>query len=123
MPMQNIKSIVAVIFIVVGLAVLAMTMGGGKYGSGPLLPRAIPFLGAPFGLGLIAAQAAFCALCDAKVGLLWMVGIWILAVPLAMLGNAMNLYPDAISGIDRLVTGPACASALALGFGTVHGRL
>jgi len=121
--MKNIKSIVAVIFIVVGLGVLAMTMGGGKYASGLLLPQAVPFLGAPFGLGLIAAQLAFCLLCDAKVGLLWMVGVWILAVPLALLGNAMNLYPDAISGIDRLVTGPACVSALVLGFGAIHGKL
>lgn len=121
--MQNIKSSVAIIFIVVGLSVMAMTMGGGKSGSGPLLPQAIPFLGAPFGLGLITAQVAFCLLCDAKVGLLWMVGVWILAVPLSMLGNAMNLYPDAISGIDRLVTGPACASALVLGFGAIHGKL
>ncbi len=121
--MKNIKSIVAVIFIGVGLGVLAMTMGGGKYASGPLLPQAIPFLGAPFGLGLTAAQVAFCILCDAKVGLLWIVAVWVLAVPLALLGNTMNLYPDTISGIDRLVTGPACASALVLASGVIHGKL
>lgn len=121
--MMNVKSIVAVVFIVVGLGVLAMTMGGGKYGGGPLLPQAIPVLGAPFGLGLIATQVAFCLLCNARKGLVWIVAVCLLTLPLALLGNAMNLYPDAISGVDRLVTGPACASALALGFGTVNGKL
>lgn len=121
--MQNVKSIVAVVFIAVGLGVLAITMGGGKFGAGFLFPQAIPFFGAPFGLALLAAQVAFCLLCDAKDGLVWMAGICLIALPLALFGNAMNLYPEAMSGIDRLITGPACASAIALGFGTTNGKL
>lgn len=121
--MQNVKSVSAIVFIAVGMAVLAMTMGGGRFGAGPMFPAAIPYLGVPFGLGLLAVQIAFCLLCDARDGLLWILVACVLTVPLALFGNAMNLYPDAIGGMDRVVTGPACASAIAIGFGVVRGSL
>jgi hypothetical protein len=120
--MESAKQLAAIGFIVTGIAVLAMTMSSGKYGGGPLLPQAVPYLGAPFGLGLLAAQAAFCLLCDAKDGLIWMAAVCLIALPLALFGNAMNLYPEAMSGIDRLITGPSCASAIALGAGVVNGK-
>jgi len=104
-----------------GLVVL-LVLGFPASGSRPLAPSLVPYVGWPFGLAFLAAQAAFCLYLGARRDLVLVLAAWVVVVPLILLGTPFRWSPLASSGVDRAVVGAACGSALALGLVTLRGR-
>ncbi len=71
-----------------------------------------------FGLGFLAVQALFCAIMRFKEGFVWMAGSVFLSAPLFVLGAAFShrVGAQAVTGLDRIVGGPALLSGCVLGW-------
>ena len=91
--------------------------------SRPFFPGLVPVFGVPFGLVFAAAQVGFCLLLRLKKGLVLLAVVWIIAAPLVLVFSNAGLTEHAMSTPARAVTGPACASGLALGIAILTGRL
>lgn len=91
--------------------------------GGPLLPTLKNFFGTPFGVAFLAAQLGYTIIFRIKRGWIWILGFCILRIPFFFLTSNTALWrnPEAMSGLDELITGAACISALMLGF-LVFGR-
>jgi hypothetical protein len=111
----------------IGMIVLAafvlISVFGGSAGRAPLLPSLAPFFGVLFGLIFAALQAAFCLYFDKKMGLLLLLGVWVVAVPLVYFTASLRFSDAVMSGSARAVTGAACASAILLGIAVLTGKL
>jgi len=108
-------------------AFVFVTTFGSRYGGRSLLliPPLVPVVGTPFGIIYAVFQLGYCLCLDAKKGILWIVGIWIIVGALIPLMNVGAVFRDerAISGLARIVTGAACASGIALGIGALKQKL
>jgi hypothetical protein len=104
-----------------GFVLLAVFTG--PYRTKPFVPQLVPIFEAHFGFIFAALQIGFCLFFKAKTGLLWMLGIWVLAVPLIYFTAPLSADTEGLSTFGRAVTGPACASAIALGIGALKAKL
>ena len=117
------KRWLAIAMIVAGLLVLLLVFGHRRVGLRPLVPALVPMLGATFGLVFALAQVGYVLQFCGPKGLIVLVVVWAIAAPLSTLAGQFGLHPQALSGLDRMATGSACASALALGYFALNGKL
>ena len=120
---SQIKQLLGLGMILLGLLVLFAVMGGRYSGGRPIIPALVPVFGLEFGIVFAVFQIGFCLFFNAKKGLIWMAAIWLIAAPLIHITAFARYSPEAVSGIPRIVTGSACASAIALGISVVRGKL
>jgi predicted permease len=127
MSKDNLKQLLGLIMMVLGLFVLFTTFGSKYSGARPLVPALVPFFGLYFGIGLTILQLIYCWVFDAKTGYIWMAAAWIVAVPLIYISQSardiLGPYPNAMPEMARLITGPACVCAIAIGFGTLKRKI
>lgn len=123
MEREQIKTILAWLFIVVAVFVMTATTRG-KYLTRPMIPQLVPFFGAAFAILFVVAQAGVCLALGAKAGLAWIAGMLLLGYLGGAFGQAVFSFEA--QGYDwarhRIVTG-ACVSGLVLGIQFLRGKL
>jgi len=67
MQKEEVFKITGWAFVVISAFVVMTTMVG-RHGSGPLLPSLMPYIGIPFAILFVVAQAALCLWMRSKVG-------------------------------------------------------
>jgi len=111
----------------IGMIVLAgfvfLAVFTGPYRARPLVPSLVPIFGASFGFIFAAFQVGFCLYFRAKTGLLWIIGIWAVAIPLVYFTASLSAGKEGLAAFDRAITGSSCASAIALGIGALKGKV
>ena len=117
------KRWLAIGMIVVALLVFFLVFGRRRVGLQPLVPALVPMVGMTFGFVFALAQVGYCLYFCGPKGVILLAVVWVIAAPLTTLAGQFGLHPQALSGLDRMVTGSASASALLLGFFVLNGKL
>ena len=111
----------------IGMIVLAafvfFAVFTGPLRTKPFIPSLVSIFGVAFGFIFAVFQIGFCFYFRARKGLLWIVGIWAVAIPLVYFTASLSADVEGFSDFDRAITGAACASAIALGIGALKGKL
>lgn len=92
-------------------------------GSRPLVPSLVPILNWKFGFIFLVFQILFCYFFRIRYGILAILVTWAVTVPSIYIGEDFRWSPLALSGVDRIITGSSCGSALVVGVATLKGKL
>ena len=120
---EKLKGWLSVGMVLLSGLVLILVFGHPASGSRPIAPSFVSMFGWEFGLMFAIFQIGYCYYFNIKKGLLLIIGIWIVIVPGIYLGTAWRWHALTLSGFDRVATGSACSSALAVGIAILKGKL